>query len=645
MKKYITILLISFLITFLVDIYLKEKDSNRINISLSKISDRLSDNIDEGISATKFLSFILKNSDYNTKNFIRWAQNISIDHPNISSVQLAKDGIVSQVYPYNVHQKILGYDILKEEKKKKGSDFKYIKRSISILGPTKLTQNNKYAFIIRNPIFKKDGTFWGFSTILLYLDNLKNILDHYALKNNLKYKLSILNNKNGNPTIFESENFNNKNSTQEVSNFEQYNMKLEIFYQNPLIESIFLYFLAFFASLFIFLFINNYDKRIKQEEEKFKKLFLEHSAIMLQINPINGNIIDANKSALTFYGYSYEEILKLNINQIDINDDENIKERIDNIKNNTTNTFITTHKLQNKETKEVEVHVNHIYVGNMNTLFSIIFDVTDKIKLEKELIKTNKNLANIIEKRVKELREKDGLLIKQSKLAAMGEMIAMIAHQWRQPLTLLNTNFTKLKTLKEFNMLSDEKFNDSITKGEHTIKYLSDTIDDFRNFFKKDENISEEITLSKLISKSTKLFENDLKTNEIDLNINFKNNIEDKIITINSSRISQVFINLIKNAVDSIKEKDFIQKSIFIEVTESSKYLIFSFEDSGGGISKNIMDKIFEPYFSTKSKNGTGLGLYMSKMIIAEHFKGKLDVQNSEIGAKFIVKLNKGNLS
>jgi len=213
----------------------------------------------------------------------------------------------------------------------------------------------------------------------------------------------------------------------------------------------------------------------------------------------------------------------------------------------------------------------------------------------------------------------------------------MIAHQWRQPLATLNTIFGKVKMLKELNMLDDNKLNENISKSENLVLYLSDTINDFRNFFKQDDSKKDHISFEKLLKKPTEIFQTDLKGKRIDLEISIDEQLQGQKITIHSSKMAQVVINLVKNAYDALVENNPEEKYIKLAVVKQEDNIIITSEDSAGGIPKDIIDKIFDPYFSTKSLNGTGLGLYMSKMIIEDHIGGTISVENKNKGAKFTI--------
>ncbi len=235
----------------------------------------------------------------------------------------------------------------------------------------------------------------------------------------------------------------------------------------------------------------------------------------------------------------------------------------------------------------------------------------------------------------KELHIYQEKLLINSRSAAMGEMIGMIAHQWRQPLSIINTIISTLRVKKELNILDEEGENTSFKKIEDTVQYLSTTIDDFRNFFKKNKTITQ-IPLITIFDKSTILLKEEMKLHEIEY-------IEeiDKELNIRTyqNELIQSVINIIKNSVDAFKDNKCNHKIIHAKATKETTHIRISILDNAGGINKEIIKKVFEPYFSTKSKNGTGLGLYMCKTIIENHLNGKLMIVSNQEITEVIIEL------
>lgn len=239
---------------------------------------------------------------------------------------------------------------------------------------------------------------------------------------------------------------------------------------------------------------------------------------------------------------------------------------------------------------------------------------------------------------ITELKHKDEMLITQSRSAAMGEMIGMIAHQWRQPLTIISMDAN--------NMLLDIALDDlDITQvKEHSnnivmqTQHLSKTIDDFRNFFKPDKSILK-IKPQEILEETYTIVKDSLANHNITLKTSYAS--ESKVDAY-PRELMQVFVNIINNAKDALLFKKSEGAHIDVKVFEDEKYVTTEICDNGGGIDEAILSKIFDPYFTTKDeKTGTGLGLYMSKMIIHDHLHGEIEAFNQNDGVCFSVKLPK----
>ena len=213
----------------------------------------------------------------------------------------------------------------------------------------------------------------------------------------------------------------------------------------------------------------------------------------------------------------------------------------------------------------------------------------------------------------------------------------MIAHQWRQPLTAISatTNNLMLKNILN-KKIDNEELNTELNLISDYSQHLSSTIDDFKNFFKVDKEKKLD-TLENLIEKSLNIIKNSIESNEIELIQEY--NCHKNIFSY-SNEIQQVVLNILKNAEDVLIEREIKDKKIIIKTYCDNDYCFLSINDNSGGIKEDIIGKIFDPYFSTKkNKEGTGLGLYMSRTIINEHCGGKLNVENNELGAVFTIKL------
>ncbi|SFV75480.1 histidine kinase [hydrothermal vent metagenome] len=251
--------------------------------------------------------------------------------------------------------------------------------------------------------------------------------------------------------------------------------------------------------------------------------------------------------------------------------------------------------------------------------------------------KYNKKLQNEIELIKQELEQKQTQLLQQSRLAQMGEMISMIAHQWRQPLNAISSTSIAINMKAQMDILDKQSAIELSNKISEFTQHLSKTIDDFRDFFKPNKE-AKETNYKKLVEETLSIIETSIKNKNITL---IKELDDNKEFTTYVSEVKQVIINIIKNAEDVLAEKEVQNKFIKIKTSSDDTFAILEISDNGGGIDEAIIEKIFDPYFSTKTeKNGTGLGLYMSKMIIEDHCGGKLLVYNNEEGgATFIIKL------
>ncbi len=249
----------------------------------------------------------------------------------------------------------------------------------------------------------------------------------------------------------------------------------------------------------------------------------------------------------------------------------------------------------------------------------------------------NKKLEKSIKEIKKELEEKQKQLLQQSRLAQMGEMISMIAHQWRQPLSAISSTSSTMLLKAKLNKLDKELVMELSSKINEYSQHLSETINDFRNFFKTDKK--QDITnFSIIIDNVISIIKSSLDSKKIKITkeLNYKDSFKTY-----PNELKQVILNLIKNAEDALVESSKENPYIKIKTYKKDDKVILEISDNAGGIPKDIISKIFDPYFSTKKKkDGTGLGLYMSKIIIEDHCKGVMSVYNNEEGAVFKIELN-----
>ena len=278
--------------------------------------------------------------------------------------------------------------------------------------------------------------------------------------------------------------------------------------------------------------------------------------------------------------------------------------------------------MPDERVKYVREHCETTFDEEGNPLVSIgtIQDVTDEVNVTEEL------------------RCKDEIMFRQSRLAQMGEMISMIAHQWRQPLSAISSTVGALNLKVENERYDKEFFHSRLDRVSGYVQHLSSTIEDFRNFFHHSKK-KEETTFETLIESVLDIVGLSLESKKIKVETDYK--CQGTVVTYNNE-IRQVILTLIKNAEDAIVGNKIENPQIILRCYSDDSQAFLEVEDNAGGIDNTVLEKVFDPYFTTKDEyNGTGLGLYMSKTIVEEHCNGRLSVENIREGALFKIVLDK----
>jgi signal transduction histidine kinase len=277
-----------------------------------------------------------------------------------------------------------------------------------------------------------------------------------------------------------------------------------------------------------------------------------------------------------------------------------------------------------KENEYKEKYMNNLINLLIISLVMTVFFLSLSFYISKKLHRRFNKYKQQVLSQMNKSREKDNLIAQQSKMAAMGEMLENIAHQWRQPLSSISTISTGVKLQYEYGSIEKEEVVKSMESIAKTTKYLSQTIDDFRDYFSPNKEANY-FNLKDILKKAFDLLENQLQSRDIIL----VKNLSDVYIFGFENEFLQVIINIINNSRDEFEKKDNINKYIFIDIIEEKEQVKIYIKDNAGGINEKIIEKIFEPYFTTKFKSqGTGIGLYMSKEIIEKHMHGKISVSN-----------------
>ncbi len=404
-----------------------------------------------------------------------------------------------------------------------------------------------------------------------------------------------------------------------IQNIENDWAKISINEKNPIDYQFIIKISIIILILLIFLLYRQYELKkhhniLKQTNMKFEKMLsATMEAVLLSKDK---RIIDLNQAAYSLLGATKKENL-IGKNVFDFVTKESME-------------FVTSQSKLD-ETKPYEAMLKKL---DGTPFPALLRGVNYSSEIENIRIITILDLTAI--------KQKEQLLSHSTKMAQMGEMIGNIAHQWRQPLSVITTAATGMKIKKEYNMLGEEEMFSLIDSIMTNATHLSDTIDTFRNFIKEKVELKE-VIIQDRINNALNIINTRLENKYIKLinNIDYNNKMKAVIVV---GELSQVIINIINNSIDILLEKDIENKWIQIDLYKENKNIVITIEDNGGGIADDILPKIFEPYFTTKHQAvGTGIGLYMSYDIIKNHMNGNLYTKNTKNGAKFFIELPLGN--
>jgi PAS domain S-box-containing protein len=368
------------------------------------------------------------------------------------------------------------------------------------------------------------------------------------------------------------------------------------------------------------------NERLKALEQRYE-LALEASRDGLWDWNLSDNTIYFSPQWKAMVGYTDDELpnaLSTWESLVHPEDLEGAIEAVEESINNPEVRYAHTHRLRHKEGHYIwnYDHGKVLYneQGRAVRMIGLHTDITHIKELEKELNETQE------------------LMISQSRHAAMGEMIGMIAHQWRQPLSVISMGVNNLIIDVELGGVEEDA---CLRTGEvilSQVEYLSRTIDDFRDFFRPDKEV-EPIRIVDVITEGQSMIDASLKNNGIDLILR---NESDSVIVTHSRELLQVFVNILKNAKEALMGGETLNPKIEIRIFEEGDSIVTQIHDNGPQIPEAVLPKIFDPYFTTKDeKTGTGLGLYMSKTIVEKHLRGSIAAKNCGGGVCFTVTLPK----
>lgn len=401
----------------------------------------------------------------------------------------------------------------------------------------------------------------------------------------------------------------------------------------------------------------NKTQELQASEEKYRTYINDSPDPIIVVDEF-ANVVESNKAAYEKFGYSEDELIG---NPVSILWPESERDRFlnDMFKLEAYDKIKIVHEFVSKsgDLFDIQVHIKALGCGHY---MGILQDITDRIKMQKELSELNVDLQKRVQQEV-QLREKqERAFFEQKKLADMGQMVNAIAHQWRQPINALGLSAQYISEQYVEDKLNDDDISEFKSMSTDLIQHMSRTIDDFRNFCSPDKaEVDYEVIYE--IRSTLKVLESQLGMDGISCNLTCTCPHKDVHLVVGDNfkcehglskvcgypgELKQAFMNIISNAVDSIKDRIAIDGSLKgrldIAVNADKEGVSILCCDNGGGIPEDVMPNIFDPYFTTKDEGkGTGIGLYMTKLVVEKHMNGRVHAFNNKDGACFEIYLPK----
>ncbi len=382
--------------------------------------------------------------------------------------------------------------------------------------------------------------------------------------------------------------------------------------------------ILFIANILFFIYI------IKNNNRKLKTI-LEEADSGIALMSLDGSFLEVNHIYCDLLGYSKEELLNLSCLELSSNDTKHkAKQILEEAKQKGKVSKVRKECIAKNGTL-INLELSLTLLPSNDAFIAVLNSLEDKIQLEY----LNNNLQLEVDDAVEDLRLKDAMLSQTSKMAAMGEMIDSIAHQWMQPIGVIRMRLQMLEMDLDYNQLTDEKIRETTQSGDKQIVHLVNTINEFRAFFRPNSKV-EEIPIKAIIDSTLLLTQDDLIKNTIKTKIIGN---DTAVIKVNASEFKHVVINIINNAKDAFNDNniDKENRNIIFNIQQIEDKTILTISDNAGGIPTHIIPKIFEANFTTKEEGkGTGIGLYMTKQIIDKN-NATIKVENIDNGACFII--------
>lgn len=366
------------------------------------------------------------------------------------------------------------------------------------------------------------------------------------------------------------------------------------------------------------------EKELIQSRNKFENIFEAGSDCIIVVDmDSEAKIREVNLKVTQSLNYTKEELLGMKYSDIST---QMTARRMADIHEalQTSQSYMFEDELIGRDKRiPVEINIKLMNDGAADKIVMISRDITMKKLFEEE---------------TKESKRKEALMIYQSRLAAMGEMIGSIAHQWRQPLSGISMIFNNIEDAYEFDELDKTFLSEQGHRLQDLVRYMSQTIDDFRFFFNPKTD-RENFLMSKIMDQTLDFLRESIRLNNIDVTMDME---RDVLMYGRPNQLSQVLFSILKNAIDAIVAQKSEKRLITLTCVEEGEGVILKIEDTGGGILKDKLDKIFDMYYTTKDEqNGTGLGLYIAKVIVEKNFGGEISAQNGDYGLCIAIRLPK----
>jgi len=382
---------------------------------------------------------------------------------------------------------------------------------------------------------------------------------------------------------------------------------------------------------------------LNEQEEAYSQLFYQSQDGMM-LNDVDGRILDHNQAILDLLKlHSVDDFLNKQPFEFspEVQPDgkpssQRQAEKLEKVSHGVPQRFEWQIRQSDGRLSWVEISLTPIVIGGRPRVHSVWRDISNRKLMQAEIAEFNEELTAEIALAIKKNEEQSQYMLHQSRLAQMGEMISMIAHQWRQPLASISAISGTLNIDVLMDEYKKDFFEDRLNAISDLALHLSSTIDDFRGFF-KDEKEMTLVDWKDMTESSLAIIEPTFTDKHIRIHKEYTDST--KVLT-HQNEVRQVILNIVKNAEDALSENKVDLPEIWIKSYQDQTHSHLSIEDNAGGIPEDIRDKIFDPYFSTKdAKEGTGLGLYMSKMIIEDNCQGRLKLKEGSKGAVFTLSL------